>query len=521
MKHIVNDFTKNQQWLNIVITNSLGNFVIDSMNDGTGEEIVSKLTEEELNLIAKFHTESERVYIKDGMLYYIEKLNDDIIVRTSFQLEDNTEYILISIFYMLLLIIGVFLATIFLSKKTSDRITDAFEKIISNLKLINDGTHQQIDTHHRYDEVSEALEEINKNIYNHIVIYERERDKINFIINNVRQGIVVIDENYNLMFINHYALKVLHIETKPILDEKFHKTLKNDRIINAIYNVFENQMNKHIDYYDDTSDKIYDFRLSYQNHEWNNGHKRIGMIFIIITDITEKRKEDDSRAEFIANASHELKTPITTISGFSELILNGYGSCDQAAFDYIQKIHSESIQMKDTINELLYLSNLEWKGKNIQAFEMICLNYLCQDVISSYINEARKKQVALNFTASEECYIEGIESLIMHLISNLVENAIKYNKENGNVNVSIINTEKTVEIIVQDTGIGMTESQQTKIFERFYRAEESRNRTAGGTGLGLPIAKKICYVHDAKISVHSKFEEGSEFKVIFYRKIKS
>lgn len=514
IKDVINKFTNNQQWLSVVIANSLGDYIIDSSNDDAG--FLRRLTEKELAIVHKSAVDGDRIYIVEGNLYYISKINDDVIVRTSIELEDNTEYILISIFYMLILIIGVFLATIYYSKKTSDRITDAFLKINRNLKLINEGEYQQIDTKHRYYEVSETLGEINKNIYNHIVLHERERERISFIINNVRQGIIVIDENERLMFINSYAIDKLRLNHESFIDENYRKIIDISQLEEYYLRTLETKHNHHFDFVDELTDKIYDFRFSYQHRQWTSDFKSIEMVFVLITDVTENRKLEDSRAEFIANASHELKTPITTVLGFSELILTSYFDLDQLILSYIDKIHSEAIRMKNSINELLYLSNLENHKEKFALNEEVNLRYLCEEVIVKYQDIASKKNVSLIFIDHDDFIIYGIESLIVHMLNNLVENAINYNVENGKVWLSLTKKSEYIYLKIKDTGIGMKENQILKIFDRFYRADESRSRTTGGTGLGLPIVKKICAVHNAKISVESKYGEGTEFTVSFF-----
>lgn len=510
----IGDFISNQDWLYIVVTNNYGNYVIDSSTDENLDVAGRKLSQDELKLVNKVN-EKDRIYINNGFIYYIYKLNDNIIVRTGFEIESNTDYILLSIFYMLILIIVSFMVSIYFSKKTSDRIIDALKKINMQLKNINNGEYKPIDTAHRYVEVSEILEEINKNIYNNIILHEQERERISFIINNVKQGIIVIDENKKLMFINSYVRKVLKIEGDILEDACYLEYINNEKFIATYNKVLENRIPIHIDYIDEKLERIYDFRFSFQSSDWKNENAPLGMVFIIINDVTEMREIDESRNEFISNASHELKTPITTISGFSELILSGIGSADDTVKNYISKIHKETIKMRNTINELLYLSNLDYRSSKLELNELVDLNTLISDVVSEYREKANERNILVSYNCNGTGVIRGSESLIVHLITNLVDNAIKYNKDSGKVDINLIEEEKTVKITISDTGIGIPEIHIKKIFDRFYRVDKSRSRETGGTGLGLSIAKKICLVHNAKISVSSIVNEGTTFEITF------
>lgn len=514
IKNEVNIFTNGQKWFYVVVTNSYGNFVIDSSTDENLETGKRKLKDYELKLIDKIDAK-DRIYIDNQMIYYIYKLNDNIIVRTGFELETNIEFILLSVFYMLILIILSFMITIYLSNNTSKRIIDAFYKINTNLKIINEGKYQPIETKHRYFEVSEILEEINKNIYNHIITSEQERTRISFIINNVKQGIIVIDENQKIMFINSYAKRVLKTEQIIKEDEDYLNYIKNKNFIDAYNITCINKIPIHIDYIDEELERIYDFRFSFQVSNWEEQGKPLGMIFIIINDITTTRKNDESKNEFISNASHELKTPITTILGFSELIISGIGNCDEVVLGYINKIHNETIKMRNTINELLYLSNLDYRSPSIGLDEDVDLNIILTDLIYEYKNIVKEKQITFTYNKNGNGLIQGNTSLIFHLFSNLIDNAIKYNKNNGKVTIELIENENNVSVKVSDTGIGIAEADIANIFERFYRVDKSRNREKGGTGLGLSIVKKICLVHNANIKVNSIIDEGTTFEVIF------
>ena len=513
---IVDSYTQDQTWIKIVVANSLGSIVIDSMDDSMSEVITTTLTEKEMAYLDEGKAE-KRVYIIEGEIYYITKINDDIIVRTAIAAQDNESYILNSVFYMLILIIFVLIIDIYSSRKTSLVIENAFSMISDNLKTMNSGEYQQINTHHTFYEVSEALEninEINKSIYAYISEISNERDKVNFIVNNMQQGLMIINENKELLIINQYACKLLKTECWENKPSDFNEIIKDRYLTEKINHSLLCRKDEYFDYYNEKTGKVYSFVLTYLMSKWDQSTQESSLLFISIIDVTEERKNDEIKAEFIVNASHELKTPITTISGFSELILNGAGKCDEKATEYIRRIYLESIRMKNTIDELLYLSNLEYKSSTISLHEDVDLAALVDDVVDSYLDYGRRNTIVIE-KHTIDVHIKGSKSLIRHLLVNLVENAIKYNREKGKVVVCLEEDEKDVILKVIDTGIGIDESNMNKIFDRFYRIEESRNRSTGGTGLGLTIAKKICVVHGAKIFIDSSVGIGTTFTVKF------
>ncbi|MDD3171396.1 MAG: HAMP domain-containing sensor histidine kinase [Bacilli bacterium] len=512
---IVDDYTNDQTWIKVAVANSLGSIIIDSTNDSTSEIGDISLSDDELEYANS--SDNDSVYIIDGELNYITKINDDIIVRTSIAIQSNETYILNSIFYMLILIIFVLILEIFSSRKTSKVIENAFLMISDNLKTINSGEYQQIETKHKFYEVNEALEninEINKNIYAYILEISSERDKVSFIVNNMQQGLIIINENYDLLIINKYACSILNSECQVIEGIKFSEIIKNTYLIEKISTSLKKHKNEYFDYFDDKKEKVYSFILSHLVSKWDKSTKASSLLFISIIDVTDERKNDEIKAEFIVNASHELKTPITTISGFSELIINGGGSCDKKTREYITRIYLESIRMKNTIDELLYLSNLEYKSSTISLNEDVDLEEVVDDVVENYKTYGIQNMVTIE-KETRKIIIKGSKALIRHLLVNLVENAIKYNRENGKVIVRLEEDINDVILKVIDTGIGIDAGNMNKIFDRFYRIEESRSRSTGGTGLGLTIAKKICIVHGASINIESNLGIGTTFIVKF------
>lgn len=228
----------------------------------------------------------------------------------------------------------------------------------------------------------------------------------------------------------------------------------------------------------------------------------------------EKSQREELRQQFTANVSHELKTPLTSISGFAEILKSG-GTDETTTKDFAASIYDESQRMITLVNDIIKLSKLDEKSISLEK-EAISLRDLCRDVIEVVSANARAKNVTINLSG-ESGLINGVQPVIYEMIYNLVDNGIKYNIEGGKVEINIQNMmeSKCVILTIKDTGIGIPASEKERIFERFYRIDKSRSKQNGGTGLGLSIVKHAAKYHGASILLNSEVGKGSTFTVIF------
>lgn len=228
----------------------------------------------------------------------------------------------------------------------------------------------------------------------------------------------------------------------------------------------------------------------------------------------EKSQREELRQQFTANVSHELKTPLTSISGFAELLKTGEIDKDTTK-DFATSIYDESQRMITLVNDIIKLSKLDEKSISLEK-ESISLREMCRDVMNVLTASAKSKNITMNLTG-DSGLINGVQPVIYEMVYNLVDNAIKYNVQDGNVEIAIQNMLEVHRVVltVKDTGIGIPASEKERIFERFYRIDKSRSKQNGGTGLGLSIVKHAAKYHDASILVTSEVGTGSTFTVIF------
>lgn len=218
---------------------------------------------------------------------------------------------------------------------------------------------------------------------------------------------------------------------------------------------------------------------------------------------------DKQKKEFTANVSHELKTPLTSIAGYAELIETGMAK-DEDIKPFAHTIRKQALRLVTLTEDIIQLSQLDEAQPESISFEEINLSVIAERSAESLEMNARAKNIKLNL-GLDECYINGNASLIEEMVYNLIDNAIRYNKDNGIVDIIV----KNKSIIISDTGIGIPKQYQDRIFERFFRVDKSRSKETGGTGLGLAIVKHIAEVHNAKISITSQENVGTTIKVDF------
>jgi two-component system phosphate regulon sensor histidine kinase PhoR len=235
----------------------------------------------------------------------------------------------------------------------------------------------------------------------------------------------------------------------------------------------------------------------------------VGAILLFL-DVTEKSNAEKLRREFSANVSHELKTPLTTISGYAQLLDSGMAREEDRA-EFIRKIHAESERMTALIDDILLLSRLD-EGAAGEEFREVCLNELAQSVVSLLAEKAKRLGVHLR-TEGGPVSVAGSPALLTELLRNLLDNAIKYNRPGGSATVTLSDEGGHAVLTVADTGTGISKSAQSRVFERFYRADTSHSRRVEGTGLGLAIVKHIAAVHHAEVSLESREGAGTTVKV--------
>lgn len=350
---------------------------------------------------------------------------------------------------------------------------------------------------------SNTIEEQRQKINKQMEKLQQERDKIAILIANMSEGFVLFDLNKNVLMKNDSALKLL--QANDVINVNAINFLRNEKFLKCVDKAIKGE-NNYVEL--NINEKTIQVMASpvFSNKVQN------GAICIIL-DITKTKKAETMRREFTANVSHELKTPLTSISGYAEMIELGMAKPEDVK-GFAHKICRESGRLVSLISDILKLSQLDEPLPEKQTQE-INLTDLAHECVEDLKMNAQKHNVSIS-AEGESLNVMGNRNLLYELIYNLCDNAIRYNKHGGSVKVEIKNAQDNmVQLQVIDTGIGIPLDHQDRIFERFYRVDKSRSKETGGTGLGLAIVKYIAEQHKASIKLESQQDKGTKITVEF------
>ena len=314
------------------------------------------------------------------------------------------------------------------------------------------------------------------------------------ILDALEDGVLVIDLEGTVLFVNAKACELLH--TSPDLLQGL-RDLPGD--VRAFFGGVRSGRTETIELFDRA------VRLHYQDLRENG--LRTGAV-LILTDLGEHQRADRLRHEFTANVSHELKTPLTSISGYAEMIENGMAQGADVQL-FAERIRRESNRMLSLVSDIITLSELDERQIQEQA-ETVDLYAIAGEAVETLKSAAMLRGVSVQLSGGP-MPVFGVRTLLSELVYNLLDNAIRYNRDNGTVSVRTADRR----LSVRDTGIGIPKHHQSRIFERFYRVDKSRSKATGGTGLGLAIVKHICEQHGAELRLKSAEGIGTEITVTF------
>ncbi len=437
--------------------------------------------------------------LTEKSLYSAKKLSDGSIVRLSV-----SQYSVLTLFLgmlrpvLIIALLAVVLALL-LAYRLSKNIVTPLNKLNLDSPLSNKV----------YEELSPLLKRMDaqqRQLKHQSEELKRKREEFETATENMSEGLIILNEKGVILSINRAAAKMLGLSEdsvgKDIFSEKTSVNLKEPTQI-ALSGKNKEEVFA-----------LRDGNCQLLANPVSTDGKVTGAALLVL-DVTEKERAEQMRREFTANVSHELKTPLQTISGYAELLANGMvADKDKTAFS--EKIYAEAQRMIRLIEDIIKLSNLD-EGAAELTRETVDLYVTAENTVRSLLPAAKKANVTLSLNG-ENAEIYGIPQLLTAVVYNLCDNAIKYNKDGGTVFVSVKNNAENIVLSVRDTGIGIPKEKQERIFERFYRVDKSHSKEVGGTGLGLSIVKHAAKLHDAKITLESEVGKGTEITVIFPKK---
>lgn len=435
-------------------------------------------------------------------LYYVSlRLDDGNMIRISREMDNLvgafTKVLTLDILMSLVIFIVAAFVSSSLTKKTFDPLNNIEEDLIN------------IDTN-IFPEISPFINRIKRQkltIDENYKEIARERDTINTILKNMRESLVIVDENKNLLTVNDSAREIFNSK-RDILGENIINLIRDEEILKMADEALEGKSTEAI-----TRIGNRDYKC-YVNPVFED--KRVRGLLILFIDETEEIRALRLREEFSSNVSHELKTPLTSISGFSELLVNNLVE-DKDKEGFYKLIYNDSKRLLSLVEDIMKISGLENAGDYDK--EEVDLREIISEILKGYEGLIEEKNIKVNFEGDGSLFEN--RTMIWELFSNLINNGLKYNKEGGRLDIKISEEEKNYKVLIADTGIGIPQEDLARIFERFYRVDKSRSRRVGGTGLGLSIVKHILQNIDGKVKIYSQLGQGTTFELLLKKSKKN
>ena len=394
------------------------------------------------------------------------------------------------------------------SRKQRKEIERLNKKIIEDIKL----TDNVIDKKNPYYELSQSISYVQDKQNKLSKKYDKRKREYLSLLEYIDIGILVIDYKDRLTMSNELG--------KDFFD--FDNEWKNQDYQNYIYNLDVRKLieqvkltkedkKKQIVLKIDTVQKIVETSAIYIPID----SKRY-LIMLMLRDLTVQKEMEKKQLDFVVNLSHEIKTPITAITGFSETLLDGALDDKEVSKQFIEIIHDESTKLSNLVDDMITISRLNEHGSlNI---ELVNIFKLVKDTLQLFSHEIEKKGLNVRIEIDEELSLYCDKLKLKHIITNLIQNAIRYNLENGEIKIKVQNDKKNEWVfVISDTGIGISDEDKERIFERFYRVDKSHSKTVGGTGLGLAVVKESVDALSGRIKVKSQINKGTTFYVILPR----
>ena len=432
--------------------------------------------------------------LSEKTVYYAKRLSDNSVLRVS-----STQY---SAFALVLQLIQPVLCIIFvmliLAGVFASKIAGKIVEPINELDL------EKPDENEIYEEVAPLRGKINRQnrqIRTQLEEARRNQEEFSIITENMQEGLLVIDSYTMILSGNSSAWKIFQVD-KPGTGRSVYSLDRNEDFRKVIETVLEGKHGSALLHLDNEFVQLI-------ANPVNRDGKTVGAVLLLMNE-TEKVQRENLRREFSANVSHELKTPLTSISGFAEIIQDGFVK-EEDVKKFAGRIYKEAQRLIQLVEDTIRISQLD-EGENPYEWENIDLYTVAKDVCGN-LNEAAKKKNVHLYIEGERLICRTVRPILEEILYNLCDNGIKYNKDNGIVSILIKDLGNEVQLSVEDNGIGIPREDRKRVFERFYRVDKSHSKEIGGTGLGLSIVKHGVTFLGGTLNLVSEVDKGTEITV--------
>ena len=426
--------------------------------------------------------------LSEKTIYYALRLKDGTVLRVSgtqdsvLALVENLIFPLCGLLCLMLILSGIMASAI------SKRI----------VKPINELDLESPEENRIYEELSPLLSKIhrqNREIQNQLELAKQQQEEFALITENMQEGLIVIDKYTMILSANSSAWNLFHMD-RVRQGESVYCLDREEEFRHAIEQVLSGEHTELVL-------KLNGSDIQLIANPVIRDKKTEGAV-VLLVNVTEKLERESLRREFSANVSHELKTPLTSISGFAEIMQGGLVKCEDIP-QFAGRIYKESQRLLQLVKDVIQISQLD-EEKTSYVWELVDVYQVCKNAFESLREKAKRLNVHL-YICGEYMKMEAVRTLLEEAVYNVCDNAIKYNRNDGSVSVFLTQTAQEIQIVVKDTGVGIPKEDQNRVFERFYRVDKSHSKEIGGTGLGLSIVKHA--VGALKGSVILRSEEGN------------
>ena len=434
--------------------------------------------------------------LMERTLYYAVRLDDGTVLRVSCTQKTVMAMLLMMMPPLLGVAAAVLLVCMLMAFRLARHIVDPINRIDLDHPVIEE-------TYGELEPLVKRIQEQNRTIRRQMDELSQRQREFSALTDNMSEGFLLVDYKTNVLSANHSALRMLG-------DGKAEEitNLRRDNCLPQVLTTMEAAL---AGVRTETVQEIEG--ISWQiiaNPVVSSG--QVAGVAVLLMDVTEREQREKLRQEFSANVSHELKTPLTSITGFAELMKEGMVTGEKVK-EFAGDIYREARRLIDLVNDIIRLSRLDENSKLFET-EQVDLYDLCDEIIANLQNVAERQNVTFTLSG-EHVTINGVWQILNEMVYNLCDNAIKYNRPGGTVNVSVHRDGGSVRLTVRDTGIGIPYADQPRVFERFYRVDKSHSKEVGGTGLGLSIVKHGAQYHNARLELESEPGKGTSISVVF------
>ena len=426
--------------------------------------------------------------LSEKTIYYALRLKDGTVLRVS----GTQDSVLALVEKLIFPLCGLLCLMLILSGIMSSAISKRIVKPINELDLESPKENQI------YEELSPLLSKIhrqNREIQNQLELAKQQQEEFSLITENMQEGLIVIDKYTMILSANSSAWNLFHMD-RGCQGESVYCLDREEEFRHAIEQVLSGEHTELVL-------KLNGSDIQLIANPVIRDKKTEGAV-VLLVNVTEKLERESLRREFSANVSHELKTPLTSISGFAEIMQGGLVKCEDIP-QFAGRIYKESQRLLQLVEDVIQISQLD-EEKTSYTWEPVDVYQVCKNAFESLKEKAKRLNVHL-YICGEYMKMEAVRTLLEEAVYNVCDNAIKYNRNDGSVSVFLTQTAQEIQIVVKDTGVGIPKEDQDRVFERFYRVDKSHSKEIGGTGLGLSIVKHA--VGALKGSVMLRSEEGN------------